>query len=78
MIPDTPNFSEHVPNCEKWENMNLWTCNQDRLGILYFESEDPDTLDRSMQPIFSKLQGTTMNNKVNSYMDHVWDGFYTG
>lgn len=19
-----------------------------------------------------------MNNKVNSFMDHVWDGFYTG
>lgn len=19
-----------------------------------------------------------MNNKINSYMDHVWDGFYTG
>lgn len=48
------------------------------MGILYFESEDPDTLDRSMQPIYARLEGTTMNNKVNSYMDHVWDGFYTG
>ena len=24
------------------------------------------------------MQGTNMNNKLNSFMDHVWDGFYTG
>lgn len=78
MIPDTPDFSEHVPGCELQEEMNLWTCDQEKLGILLFESEDPDTLDRSMQPIYSRLQGTEMNNKVNSFMDHVWDGFYTG
>jgi len=58
--------------------MNLWICYEDKLGILQFESEDSDTLDRSMQPIYAQLQGTTMNNKINSYMDHVWDGFYTG
>lgn len=48
------------------------------MGILVFESEDEDRLDRSMQPIYSRLQGTAMNNKVNSMMDHVWDGFYQG
>jgi hypothetical protein len=58
--------------------MNLWICAQDRLGTLQFESEDSDTLDRSIQPIYSQLQGTGMNNMVNSFMDHVWDGFYTG
>lgn len=78
MIPNTPNFSEFVPECELQKDMNLWTCKNEKLGILQFESEDPDTLDRSMQPIYSRLQGTDMNNKVNSFMDHVWDGFYTG
>lgn len=78
LIPDTPGFSEFVPDCEKQPNMNLWTCKQPKLGILKFESEDEDTLDRSIQPIYSRLEGTDMNNKVNSYMDHVWDGFYTG
>ena len=34
-------------------------------------------MDRAMQPIFSKLQGTQMNNKINAHMDHLWDGFYT-
>ena len=48
------------------------------LGILLFESEDSDKYDRSMQPIYVKKQGTSINNKLNSYMDHVWDGFYTG
>lgn len=43
-----------------------------------FESEDTDKWDRSMQPIYIKKEGTDMNNKLNSYMDHVWDGFYTG
>lgn len=34
-------------------------------------------MDRALQPIFSKLQGTQMNNKINAHMDHLWDGFYT-
>lgn len=58
--------------------MNAWTCEQEKLGILLFESEDSDQLDRSMQPIYSAMQGTEMSNKINSFMDHVWDGFYTG
>ena len=58
--------------------MNAWTCTQNRLGQLLFESEDPDKLDRSIQPIYAQLQGTRIDNKVNSFMDHVWDGFYTG
>lgn len=78
MIPATEGFSEFVPNCVHQPNMNLYTCQQEWLGILKFESEDPDNFDRSMQPIYSRLEGTEMNNKINSYMDHVWDGFYTG
>jgi len=31
-----------------------------------------------MQPVYVSLQGTDMANKLNSYMDHVWDGFYSG
>lgn len=46
--------------------------------MLIFESEDDDTMDRSMQPIYSRMQNTSMNSKVNSFMDHVWDGFYSG
>lgn len=45
---------------------------------MLFESNDYDKMDRSMQPIYVKRQGTEMENKLNAMMDHVWDGFYTG
>lgn len=78
VIPNNPGFSQYVPSCVKHEKMNAYTCQDDRLGMLIFESEDDDTMDRSMQPIYAKKQGTGMSNKVNSFMDHVWDGFYSG
>jgi len=78
MIPNTQDFSEFVPKCTEQKEMNLWTCQNDHLGVLMFESEDVDKFDRSMQPIYGRLKGTKMNNKVNSFMDHVWDGFYQG
>lgn len=31
-----------------------------------------------MQPIYINKQGTDTNNTLNAFMDHVWDGFYTG
>lgn len=43
-----------------------------------FESLDADNRDRSLQPIYVQKQGTQMSNKLNSFMDHIWDGFYTG
>jgi hypothetical protein len=58
--------------------MNAYICDTEKLGILLFESEDKDKWDRSMQPIYVKKQGTKIENKLNSVMDHVWDGFYTG
>lgn len=48
MIPNTENFSEHVPGCTQQKDMNLWTCKNDDLGILMFESEDDDKVDRSL------------------------------
>jgi hypothetical protein len=35
-------------------------------------------MDRAMQPIIFTEEGTEQANKLNAYMDHVWDGFYTG
>jgi len=28
--------------------------------------------------VYIRKPGTKMENKLNSYMDHMWDGFYTG
>lgn len=58
--------------------MNGYVCNNDDLGILIFESMDADKWDRSMQPINITKEGTEMYNVLNSMMDHMWDGFYTG
>ena len=45
-----------------------------------FESLDGDTWDRSVQPIYITDDDidNLYANKLNSMMDHVWDGFYTG
>ena len=46
--------------------------------MLTFESLDDDRMDRSIQPIFIISEELGFNNTLNSMMDHVWDGFYTG
>ena len=57
--------------------MNGYLCVNDDMGILQFESQDADRMDRSMQPIYLERDGTEMSNKLNAFMDHQWDGFYT-
>jgi hypothetical protein len=82
LIADNPGFAPYVPDCEKLESNNLWMCEQSKLSMLLFESEDVDNRDRSMQPIYvqqiepdTKKNSTDlgMNSKLNSFMDHVWD-----
>jgi hypothetical protein len=35
---------------------NAYMCNTDGLGILLWESEDPDSWDRSIQPIYYRFK----------------------
>jgi hypothetical protein len=44
--------------------------------MLVFESLDADNEDRELQPV-DITASTGYNNKLNSFMDHGWDGFYT-
>ena len=46
--------------------------------MLLFESLDADTEDRSIQPVVITNSVTGYSNALNSFMDHMWDGFYTG
>lgn len=78
LISNNEGVSPYIPGCEKRESNNLYVCQQSKLAELLFESEDDDKWDRGMHPVYVQLQGTEMNNKVNSFMDHVWDGFYSG
>lgn len=67
--------------CVEKDAWNAWRCEQENIGVLLFESMDGDTWDRSVQPItFTNDNGAGNDyiNTVNSMMDHVWDGFYTG
>ena len=83
-----------VPTCTKKEKWNAYLCTKKELGVLLFESQDSDRMDRSAQPIYimdDDRTGGNMNmvvgefknseffkNRLNAYMDKVWDGAYTG
>jgi len=56
--------------------MNAYVCQQEKLGLIMFESLDYDRLDRASQPIYVALQGTEIKTKLNGFKDHNWDGFY--
>jgi len=78
IIANNSGFAPYIETCEPAVDMNAYVCKADKLGVLLFESEDEDKVDRSLQPIYVAKQGTEMSNKLNSMMDHVWDGFYSG
>jgi len=84
VIADNPGLAPYVPTCVRRESNNLWVCQTADMATLVWESLDADNRDRGMAPIYVQMQGTNttdgvgMNNKINSYMDHVWDGFYSG
>lgn len=66
-----------VDGCEKNDDWNAWLCDNVTLGILLFESQDADRMDRSSQPIYIKDEARGFDNRLNAYMDHGWDGAYT-
>ena len=53
-------------------------CRDRSIAMLVFESLDDDKFDRSIQPVNLINEELGFNNTLNSMMDHVWDGFYTG
>jgi hypothetical protein len=78
IIANNSEFAPYIQTCEPQVPMNAYVCKAEKMGILLFESQDEDRMDRSMQPIYVKKQGTAMKNNLNAMMDHMWDGFYTG
>lgn len=52
IIADNGEFAPFIPECEPYTAGNAYICESDRLAVLLFESEDSDTMDRSMQPIY--------------------------
>eukprot|EP00361_Fabrea_salina_P003869 CAMPEP_0202427040 /NCGR_PEP_ID=MMETSP1345-20130828/1320_1 /ASSEMBLY_ACC=CAM_ASM_000843 /TAXON_ID=342563 /ORGANISM="Fabrea Fabrea salina" /LENGTH=3382 /DNA_ID=CAMNT_0049037631 /DNA_START=76 /DNA_END=10221 /DNA_ORIENTATION=+ len=90
IIPNNPTIAKQS-KCVFKENANGYFCpkssqTEDEYIALIFESLDADRLDRTFSPVyvnsfgssFKNIGGTNFNNDLNSYMDHVWDRFYTG
>ena len=78
IVSDFAGVSDTYDNCVYKDAWNAWRCANSYLGVLLAESLDGDTWDRSVQPILITNEETGYSNKLNSAMDHVWDGFYTG
>jgi hypothetical protein len=81
LIPTIPTYTENFPiPCELNKGMNGHVCTGEdtsKLGILMWESLDPDSIDRSIQPIYIRMNNDEKtSNKLNSFMDHNCDSFY--
>lgn len=78
LIPNIPGYTTEFKDCSEYnKNLNGHICTNNDLGILVWESQDPDSIDRSIQPILIRYnEDETKFNKLNSYMDHNCDSFY--
>jgi len=81
-----------LDNCELFTNWNAKKCVENDVGILFMDSLDDDRYDRMITPITItksmwstdadglpiKVDDPEWHNVINTQMDHVWDGFYSG
>lgn len=57
LIPHTKGYTDQFPDCGPYdEDLNGHFCTGNDLGILVWESQDPDSIDRSIQPIFIRYK----------------------
>jgi len=78
IISDTKDVSDKFESCEFKEAWNAWKCSDDELGILVAIADDGDWEDRMVSPVWLTNDELGYSNKLNSMMDHIWDGVYTG
>ena len=65
-----------IDSCSKQEKWNSWLCQNDDVAVMIFDNLDDDRMDRAMQPVYIR-NNKGFDNRLNAYMDHCWDGFYT-
>jgi len=58
IISNNTGLSPYLDNCEPYRKWNAYLCKSNSLGIMLFESLDPDKVDRGMQPVYVGLNGT--------------------
>lgn len=89
LVPHIDQVTTLFKDCEVVNtNWNAHLCKNRDIGLLLFESNDKDFMDRTVVPIYiqdpaitaKKEAGevvATNGNKINAFMDHDWDGFYS-
>jgi len=77
LLPNNAGVVKEADNCNIHTGMNGYSCEGLDWGLLTFASQDVDKLTRLISPI-NLTRDDGFRNDLNSYMDHVWDGFYTG
>jgi len=55
LIPNNTGFTPFITDCTAEPLWNGYFCDKPSLGILLFESQDSDSFDRSMQPVYTEL-----------------------
>lgn len=80
MLGNNSKAADAFPSCKYNPTWNGYICKDNEIGLLYFDSLDADTMDRTVSPIVvtSPYDTPKFSNLLNSFMDHIWDGFYTG
>lgn len=63
--------------CSKVKAWNGYYCENNKLALITFESFDEDKFKRILSPINVVSMNLTSRNVLNTFMDHLWDGFYT-
>jgi len=66
-----------LQGCEYERLWNAWECSLENIGVMIFDNLDPDRWDRALHPVYIRNADLGFDNRLNSYMDHCWDGFYT-
>lgn len=69
--------AQAIDGCELETQWNAWECSSENIGVMIFDNLDPDRMDRALHPVYIQNSDTGFNNRLNSYMDSCWDGFYT-
>jgi hypothetical protein len=69
--------SGNFPSCKKVTDWNGYYCTNENFAMITWESLDEDKLTRIITPIEVIGMNLTTRNVINTFMDHMWDGFYT-
>lgn len=66
-----------MKDCKKIDAWNAYHCNEYFLSQLVFTNHDKNSDSVALQPVYVQKTNSRINNKINAFMDHCWEGFYT-